>query len=309
MELIRGLHNLRPRHRGCVATIGAFDGVHPGHQAVLGHLLEKSAELGLPAVVILFEPLPREYFAPTQAPARLMSFREKFSALKELGVDRVLRIRFDRNLQTMSAEDFIQRIFVDGLGVRYIVVGDDLRFGYDREGDFAMMQERGERYGYEAMHTATLGFSGTRVSSTRIREALENADFELAENLLGRAYAITGKVVYGKQLGRQLEVPTANLKLHRPRAPLSGVYAVKVHGLGAEPLPGVANVGIRPTIGDCTTAILEVHILNFSSEIYGKTISVTFHKKIREEHKFASVEVLKQQLDKDIAFGREFFKL
>ena len=139
MELIRGLHNLRPRHRGCVATIGAFDGVHDGHRAVLGHLLEKSRELGLPSVVILFEPLPREYFAPTQAPARLMSFREKFQALEALGVDRVLRVRFDEQLQTMSAEDFITRIFVEGLGVSYIVVGDDLRFGHGREGDFEMM--------------------------------------------------------------------------------------------------------------------------------------------------------------------------
>lgn len=309
MELIRGLHNLRPRHRGCVATIGAFDGVHHGHRAVLGHLLEKSVEMGLPSVVILFEPLPREYFAPLQAPARLMTFREKFLALKELGVDRVLRVRFDESLQTMSAEDFIQRIFVDGLGVRYVVVGDDLRFGHDREGDFAFMEERGRQHGYEAMHTATLGHSGTRVSSTRIREAVERADFSLAEELLGHPYAISGKVVYGDQRGRQMGVPTANLLLQRLRAPLAGVYAVQVHGLEESPVAGVANVGTRPTLGEGLRANLEVHLLDFSRDIYGSHISVSFHQRIRGEKKFESLDKLKEQIHKDIARGREFFDL
>jgi riboflavin kinase/FMN adenylyltransferase len=307
MELIRGLHNLRPHHRGCVATIGAFDGVHHGHRAVLGHLLEKSQELGLPSVVILFEPLPREYFAPTQAPARLMSFREKFKALQELGVDRVLRVRFDEQLQTMSAQDFISRIFVEGLGVRYIVVGDDLRFGHDREGDFEMMRQAGIEHGYETMHTATLGFSGTRVSSTRIRQALADADFVLAEELLGRPYSITGKVVYGKQMGRTLGSPTANMELHRLRAPLSGVYLVEVAGLGEQSLPGVANVGTRPTVDDSIRANLEVHLLEFDRDIYGKTITVTFREKVREEEKFDSIELLAKQIQKDIARGREFF--
>ncbi len=307
MELIRGLHNLRPRHRGCVATIGAFDGVHHGHRAVLGHLLEKSRELGLPSVVILFEPLPREYFAPAQAPARLMSFGEKFRALQALGVDRVLRVRFDEQLQTMSAQDFISRIFVEGLGVRYIVVGDDLRFGHDREGDFEMMRKHGNEHGYETMHTATLGFSGTRVSSTRIRQALADADFALAEELLGRPYSITGKVVYGKQLGRSLGSPTANMELHRLRAPLSGVYLVEVTGLDEQALPGVANVGTRPTVDDSIRANLEVHLLEFDRDIYGKTITVTFLEKVREEEKFDSIELLAEQIQRDIARGREFF--
>ncbi|MCZ6829975.1 MAG: bifunctional riboflavin kinase/FAD synthetase [Gammaproteobacteria bacterium] len=307
MELIRGLHNLRPRHRGCAATIGAFDGVHHGHRAVLGHLLEKSAELGVPSVVVVFEPLPREYFSPTQAPARLMSFREKFRALEALGVDRVLRIRFDENLQTMSAQAFITQIFVEGLGVRYIVVGDDLHFGHGREGDYWMMKAAGERYGFQTMHTATLGVSGTRVSSTRIREALGNADFMLAEELLGRPYSVTGKVVYGEQLGRSLGVPTANLELQRLRFPLSGVYIVEVAGVAATPLPGVANVGTRPTVDDSIRANLEVHLLDFDRDIYGRTISVTFREKIREEQKFDSLDELKQQLYRDIARGREFF--
>ena len=311
MELIRGLHNLRPRHRGCVATIGAFDGVHHGHKAVLGHLLEKSGELELPSTVILFEPLPREYFSPLQAPARLMSFREKFRALEALGIARVLRIRFDERLQTMSAQDFIQRIFVEGLGVRYVVVGDDLRFGHDREGDFWLMKEEGERYGIDAMHTATLGFSRTRVSSTRIREALANAEFELAEQLLGRPYSISGKVVYGQQLGRSLGTPTANLELHRLRSPLAGVYVVEVDGVPGEsaPRPGVANVGTRPTIKESIRANLEVHLLDYEGNLYGKTITVTFRKKLRDEHKFESLEALKEQIQRDVASGREFFDL
>jgi riboflavin kinase/FMN adenylyltransferase len=308
MELIRGLHNLRPRHRGCVATIGAFDGVHNGHRAVLGHLLEKSAELGLPSVVILFEPLPREYFSPREAPPRLMSFREKFRALEVLGIDRVLRVCFDEALRRMSASDFIERIFVDGLGVRYIVVGDDLRFGHDREGDFAMMKEQGLRHGYEAMHTATLGISGTRVSSTRIREALVNSDFELARDLLGRPYSITGKVVYGDQRGRTLGVPTANMQLHRLQAPLSGVYVAEVTGIGSTALPAVANVGTRPTVGEGFRANLEVHLLDFDAQLYGKTITVSFREKIRDEVKFDSLDELKQQIHQDIAYGHEFFK-
>lgn len=313
MELIRGLHNLRPRHRGCVATIGAFDGVHNGHRAVLGHVLEKSVELGLPSVVILFEPLPREYFAPRQAPPRLMSFREKFDALKALGIDRVLRVRFDEALRTMSAVEFISRIFVQGLGVRYVVVGDDLRFGHDREGDFALMKAEGERFGYQSMHTATLGISGTRVSSTRIREALENANFALAEALLGRPYTISGKVVYGDQRGRGLGAPTANMELHRLRAPLSGVYVVEVEyeagGSLSGPLPAVANVGTRPTVGEGFRANLEVHLLNFEGHLYGKRLAVTFREKIREEQKFDSLDDLQTQIHKDIAHGRKFFKL
>jgi riboflavin kinase/FMN adenylyltransferase len=308
MELIRGLHNLRPRHRGCVATIGAFDGVHTGHRAVLGYLLEKSAQLALPSVVILFEPLPREYFAPREAPARLMSFREKVLALQDLGIDRVLRVRFDEELRNMSAQEFIENIFVDGLGVRYIVVGDDLRFGHGREGDFAMMQEQGERHGYEAMHMATLDISGTRVSSTRIREALENADFAQAEALLGQPYSISGKVVYGDQRGRTLGTPTANLELHRLRAPLSGVYVAEVSGVAGEPWPAVANVGIRPTVGEGFRANLEVHLLDFEGQLYGRRLKVTFRKKLRDEIKFDSLDELKQQIHRDIAQGHEFFK-
>ena len=308
MELIRGLHNLRPRHHGCVATIGAFDGVHLGHQVVIRHLLEKAAELDLPSVIIVFEPLPREYFSPLQAPARIMSFWEKCRALEALGVDRLLRIRFNEQFRTMSAQTFIDDIFVAGLGVRYVVLGDDFRFGADRQGDIAFIQEQGERYGYAAGPTPTFAIAGERVSSTRIREALENADFATAEALLGRPYSISGRVIYGRQLGRTIGTPTANLELRRLRAPLSGVYAVEVSGGGLEGACGVANVGVRPTVDDSIRANLEVHLLDREIELYGQHIEVTFRHKLREEQKFASLEELQTNIARDIDQTRAWFQ-
>jgi riboflavin kinase/FMN adenylyltransferase len=307
MELIRGLHNLRPRHRGCVATVGAFDGVHRGHQAVLRHLLQRARALSLPAVVIVFEPLPREYFAPVQAPARIMSFREKFEALSELGIDRVLRIRFNERLREMTAQQFIDRIFVAGLDVRYVVLGDDFRFGNDREGDLALVQAQGQRYGFEAHPTDSEVAGGERISSTRIRSALEAADFDLAEQLLGRPYSIAGKVIYGRQLGRTIGIPTANLELHRLRAPLAGVYAVEVFGAGLDGAVGVANVGTRPTVDDSIRANLEVHVLDRDCDLYGRRIEVRFRRKLRDERKFDSVDELKANIAADIEQTRAFF--
>jgi riboflavin kinase/FMN adenylyltransferase len=307
MELIRGLHNLRPRHRGCVATIGAFDGVHLGHQAVLRHLLEKSAEFGLPSTIIVFEPLPREYFSPLEAPARIMSFREKFQELRYEGVDRLLRIRFNEDLRSMSAQEFVDEVFVAGLGVRYVVLGDDFRFGNDRQGDYRFISEQGERYGYEAGPTPTETLVDARVSSTRIREALEAADFQLAERLLGRPYSISGKVVYGRQLGRTIGTPTANLELRRLRAPLSGVYVVEVSGNTLEGAVGVANVGVRPTVDDSIKANLEVHLIDREIHLYGQHIEVTFRHKLREEIKFDSVEQLRENIARDIAHSRDWF--
>ncbi len=308
MELIRGLHNLRPRHQGCVATIGAFDGVHLGHQVVIRHLLEKAAELDLPSVIIVFEPLPREYFSPLQAPARIMSFWEKCRALEALGVDRLLRIRFNEQFRVMSAQTFVDDIFVAGLGVRYVVLGDDFRFGADRQGDIAFIQAQGERYGYAAGPTPTFAIAGERVSSTRIRDALENADFATAEALLGRPYSISGRVIYGRQLGRTIGTPTANLELRRLRAPLSGVYVVEVSGGGLEGACGVANVGVRPTVDDSIRANLEVHLLDREIELYGQHIEVTFRHKLREEQKFASLEELQMNIARDIEQTRAWFK-
>lgn len=309
MELIRGLHNLRPRHRGCVVTVGAFDGVHRGHQAVLKLLMEKGRELKLPTTVILFEPLPREFFAPLQSPPRLMSFQEKVIALRELGIDRVLRIRFDRKMSDMDADEFVQRVFVDGLGVRYSVVGDDLRFGHDRKGDIELLRKMGARHGFEVVKTSSMLEGGARISSTRIRGELEAANFIEAETLLGRPYSISGRVMVGQQLGRTIGVPTANLHLRRLRAPLAGVYAVEVFGVGNEKLFGVANVGTRPTIGDLTKAILEVHIFNFSGNLYHKHLKVIFRKKLRDEQKFPSLDALKEQIACDMKNGRAYFSI
>jgi len=307
MELIRGLHNLRPAHRGCVATIGAFDGVHIGHQAVIGHLLEKSAEFDLPAAIIVFEPLPREYFSPVQAPARIMSFWEKCRELETLGVDRVLRIRFNEQFRRMSAQQFVDDVFVAGLGVRYVVLGDDFRFGSDRQGDYKFIQQQGKRYGYDAGPTPTRLIDGERVSSTRIREALENASFAEAERLLGRPYSISGKVIYGRQLGRTIGTPTANLELRRLRAPLSGVYVVEVSGAGLEAAKGVANVGVRPTVDDSIKANLEVHLLDREIGLYGQHIEVTFRHKLREEQKFGSVQELQENIARDIENTKAWF--
>jgi riboflavin kinase/FMN adenylyltransferase len=300
MELIRGLHNLRPEHRGCVATIGAFDGVHRGHQAVIERLLAQGEAMSLPTVVIVFEPLPREYLTPLQAPARLMSFREKFLVLEELGVDRVLRIRFNDALRSMSADAFVGEIFSDGLGVHFVALGDDFRFGADRQGDFEFVKRRGEVLGFDCQSMNTLTCGGERVSSTRVREALAAADFALAEELLGRPYAISGRVVYGRQLGREMGAPTANVELHRLRSPLSGVFAVEVTGAGLECAPAVANVGTRPTVNDSIRANLEVHLLDRDINLYGQRIAVRFKHKLREEKKFGSLDELKENIQKDI---------
>ncbi len=309
MELIRGLHNLRPRHRGCVATVGAFDGVHLGHRAVIGHLLEKSRELGLPSAVMVFEPLPREYLSPLKAPARLMSFREKFVALRELGVDLLLRVRFNERVRTMSAGAFVEDIFVQGLGVRYVVLGDDFRFGNDREGDLAFMQAEGQAHGFEAAPTPTFALADQRVSSTRIREVLAAGEFSLAETLLGRPYSISGRVGYGRQLGRTLDAPTANVELNRLRAPINGVFAVTVNGGGLVNAPAVANVGTRPTVNDSIRANLEVHVLEGSPNLYGERIEVTFCHKMRDEVKYDSLDALKAGIAQDIRNTAQWFAL
>ena len=306
MELIRGLHNLSDRHRGSVVTIGAFDGVHRGHQAVIADLLARARALELPATVIVFEPLPREYFAPVQAPPRLMSFREKFTVLDGLGVHRLLRIRFDRRFSSLSARAFIDAVLVRGLGARYVVVGDDLRFGHDREGCVELLHEVGEGAGFEVRSTSTVAVQGERVSSTRLRAVLAGGDFAAAERMLGRPYSMLGKVIYGRQLGREIGVPTANLELRRHRSPLAGVYVVEVC-VDGRLLPGVANVGTRPTVSDGIKANLETHLLDFAGDLYGRTIEVIFRHQVREERRFGSLEELRERIADDIGVARAYF--
>jgi len=306
MELIRGLRTLRDRHRGCVATLGAFDGIHRGHQVLLRELIDRGRSMDLPTVLICFEPLPREFFSPHDAPARLMSFREKFIVLRQLGLDRVLRIQFTEAFRSVTADDFIKQAIVSGLDVKLLVVGDDLRFGAGRTGNAEFLRNAGRQHGFEVLEVPSIREGEERVSSSRIRDCLERSDFDTAARLLGRPYSISGKVVYGNQLGRTIEVPTANLELHRFRAPLSGVYVVEVRGVDGTPLAGVANVGCRPTIGDLTKAILEVHIIDFRGNLYGKHLDVRFRHKLRDERKFESVAVLRQTIADDIVRAREW---
>ncbi|MEO7557857.1 MAG: bifunctional riboflavin kinase/FAD synthetase [Gammaproteobacteria bacterium] len=306
MELIRGLYNLRQRHAGCVATIGNFDGVHLGHQAVLGQLAEKSAELGIPAVVVLFEPQPQEFFARGPLPARLSRFREKMQALRRYSVDRVVCLRFNRSLAAMQAQDFIQKLLVDGLGVRYLVVGDDFRFGHARQGDFAMLQAAGLQQGFQVVNMHTFSVDTIRVSSTRIREALANGDFTAAEKLLGRPYRMSGRVSHGDKRGHDLGFPTANIQLHRRVTPLQGIFAVEVFGLDQEPLAAVASIGTRPTF-DGTRCLLEVHVFDFDRDIYGCYVQVDFLRKLRDEVRFDTPAALRQQMEIDARQARSFF--
>jgi len=308
MELIRGLHNLRPRHRGCVATIGNFDGVHLGHQAVLGQLAEKADELGVPAVVITFEPQPQEYFSHGEIPPRLTRFREKLRALRRFSVDRVLALQFNDALAELSAETFIRQVLLDGLDIRHLVVGDDFRFGKGREGDFAMLQQTGAGQGFEVVNMHTFTLDGARVSSTRIREALQRGDLSLAEQMLGRPYRMCGRVAHGNKLGRTIGFPTANIFLHRKKTPVDGVFAVEMFGIGGEPVAGVANVGTRPTVdASGTRSLLEVHLFDFDGDIYGRHVHVDFLHRIREERRFASFDALKAQILNDAAEARAFF--
>ncbi|MFK7831555.1 MAG: bifunctional riboflavin kinase/FAD synthetase [Congregibacter sp.] len=311
MELLRGLSSLGPKQNNCVATIGAFDGVHLGHQAVIEQLAEQAKGLDLPMTVVTFEPLPREYLGEylelESAPARLQSFRERYGALAALGVDRLLCLRFDESLRQMSAQDFASEIFVRGLGVRALVIGDDFRFGREREGGFTFMRELGEREGFSTLPTHTVELDGERISSTRLRLALANADFALARRMLNRDFEISGRVIYGKQLGRQLGVPTANLALRRRSVPLSGVFAVTVNGAELVDEPAIANVGTRPTVNDGQRPNLEVHILQGSPALYGQRLRVRFHKKLRDERRFDSIDELKTHIHRDIDTAREWF--
>lgn len=307
MQLVRGLHNLRTQHRGCVATIGNFDGVHRGHQAVLARLFERAAELNLPSCVVIFEPQPREFFAPDSAPVRLSRLRDKVELLAAAGVDRVLCLAFNQRLRELSAADFVRVVLVEGLGVEHLEIGDDFRFGCDRSGDFTFLQQAGLTYGFTVEEAATVEIDGSRVSSTRVRDALQIANFVEAEHLLGRPFAIAGRVIHGQKLGRQLGAPTANVQLKRHRVPLSGVFVVGLE-LGGASYPGVANIGVRPSVKDDGLAHLEVHLLEFSGDLYGQRVSVMFHHKLREEQRFASLEALKSAIAADIDAARVYWQ-
>ena len=309
MEVIRGRINIKPRHQGAVVTIGNYDGVHRGHQAILQAVTTKAARMGVPSMLICFEPQPREFFDEYNAPARLTRFREKVDLLSEQGLDYVYCVKFDDQSRNMSAEEFV-RVLVEDLRLSALYVGDDFRFGNDRRGDFAHLKAAGERNSFEVVDINTIAFDNERVSSTRIRECLADGNFELAESLLGHPYSISGKVIYGRQIGRTLGVPTANIQLHRYVAPISGVFAVQMALENDEVLFGVANVGVRPTFEDKTLKpILEVHLFDFHRDIYGSRARVIFRHKIRDEKKFADVEELKAAIMDDMEKARTYFSV
>lgn len=333
MELIRGIHNFKPEHRGSVVTIGNFDGVHLGHQAIIRRVIEQAKTRNLSSVVIVFEPQPMEYFSVLAAnngnnpnnsvpenkrqqlkgdntpksPARLMRFREKYLCLKELGIDRVLCLSFNQKFRSLSASEFVEKVLLQGLGVEFLVVGDDFHFGNDRSGNFQYLQAAGEREGFEVEDTETITIDDERVSSSRIRKTLEKDNFQLAKKLLGVPYSISGKVVYGKSLGRKIGTPTANIALHRQKSPLHGVYVISWEDTSGRQYNGVANIGTRPTV-DGDGELLEVHLFNCGEDLYGRYAKVTFLEKIRNEEKFESVDILKQKIEEDKAFGQQYFK-
>lgn len=306
MELVRGTHNLGQNHVGCVLTIGNFDGVHLGHQALLRQLRRKAQQLSLPSVVMSFEPQPLEYFRGDQAPARLTTLRDKCRVLAELEIDRLVCLHFDRHFAAMSAEAFIEQLLVQRLGVRFLVIGDDFRFGAGRRGDFNLLRQAGERHGFEVVNTDSFCVQQQRISSTLIRDALAAGKLEQVAEWLGRRYSICGRVVHGDKLGRTIGFPTANVLLKRQVSPVSGVFAVRVHGSTPGPVVGVANIGQRPTVHGVRTQ-LEVHLFDFDGDLYGQVIEVELIRKLRDEQRFDSFELLRQQIQQDVQQARALF--
>lgn len=306
MELIRGLHNLRDRHKACALTIGNFDGVHLGHREIIRMLVTKARALNIDACLMSFEPLPQEYFSPETAPARLTRLREKWCALENTGIDQFLCIKFNHWLADLSAEDFIKKILVDYLHVRYLVIGDDFRFGKGRSGDFEMLKAAGNKHDFEVINSHSHCLDGERISSTNIRQSLANNQLETAEKMLGHPYKICGRVAHGDKRGRTIGFPTANIKLHRHATPLSGVYAVTLHGIDHHAINGVANIGKRPTV-DGHHLQLEVHLFDFDKSIYGEQVCVEFKLKLRDEKRFESFDALKEQIIKDSELAKMFF--
>jgi riboflavin kinase/FMN adenylyltransferase len=296
-------------HSATVLTIGNFDGVHLGHRALLARLKAAAANAGLPAAVLTFEPHPREFFAPESAPPRLSTLREKLELLADDGVDLAHVCRFNAGFAALSAEEFIERILVGALRVRQLIVGDDFRFGAGRAGDFALLREAGAGLGFQVDAMASITVDGERASSSAVRDALQAGRLEHAARLLGRPYSIDGRVVHGDKIGRQLGFHTANIRIKHERPPLQGVFAVEVRGLPGGPHRGAANLGYRPTAHQVVRALLEVHLLDFSADIYGAHLNVRFLHKLRDEMKFPDFNALKAQIASDVAAVKAYFQL
>jgi len=305
MHLIRGLGHLKQLKSGCVLSIGNFDGVHTGHRQVIEKLAQKGRELNLPVVIMLFEPQPLEFFLADNAPSRLMRLREKVIQFKLLPVDELLVVKFDQIIANYPAELFITDFLVDKLNIKYLVVGDDFHFGKARCGNFSMLKEKGQLLGFEVEDTHSFFMEEQRVSSTLIRDALGEGDLAKAKQMLGVDFSICGRVAHGNKRGRTIGFPTANIKLFRKNTPITGVFAVTMTGIGNKEIPGIANVGTRPTVDGGKKVILETHLFDFDEEIYGRYVEVHFKQKIRDEICFDSFDDLKQQIQKDTLIAKQ----
>lgn len=303
MQLVRGLHNISRRHRGCVLTVGNYDGVHLGHQQMIGVLKSRAAELRSAATVLVFEPSSKEFIDPEGAPPRLTRWREKCLALAAQGVERLVTLRFDECIRAMTPRAFVDELLVQRLGTRHMVVGHDFRYGSNAIGTIETLSAAALKHGFGVEEIAPFVFDGVRVSSTAVRERLEYADYAGAARLLGRPYRMMGRVVHGRQLGRTLGFPTANLRLMRRKSPVWGILAVRVLGIAAHSLPGVASLGTRPTVNG-TEPLLEVHVFDFSGDLYGRAIEVEFVAKLRDEVKFDSLDAMMVQMRIDGAEAR-----
>jgi riboflavin kinase/FMN adenylyltransferase len=312
MKVFRGLPNAQSR-APCALTIGNFDGVHRGHQALLAQVREAATRLGLDAAVMTFEPHPREFFAqlagtPEKAPQRIANLRDKLQSLSNAGIDRVIVEHFNHNFAALSPQDFIEKILIQGLHVRWLLVGEDFCFGARRAGNIQTLIEAGKQYGFEVHTMPNVNNEGVRISSSAIRAALALADFPHARQLLGHAYAISGHVVHGKKLGRTIGFPTLNMRVGHKRPALSGIFIVQVHGLADHPLPAVASLGMRPTVDDSGRVLLETHIFDYSGDCYGKLVRVEFLKKLRDEEKYIDLPTLTAAIERDAQQARAWFK-
>ncbi len=306
MEFIRGEHNIAARHHGCVASIGNYDGLHPGHQSVIKSLVERGRELELPVTIVSFEPHPLEFFVPDVAPPRLMTVREKYETMQQLNVDRFCCLRFNHRLANTEPEAFVEDLLIGKLGAKYIVVGDDFRFGRNRRGNFEMLRSICRRYDILVAKTETLELGGARVSSSRIRECLQSGDISLANRLLGRDYSISGRIVRGDGNAKNWGFATANIQIEVTKPAVAGIFVVEADLPRAKSWPAVASLGTRPTV-DGSTYVLEVHLLDFDADIYGQRIRVRFLQKLRDEVKFSSIESMCKQVRQDIVATRAYF--
>ncbi|MEO6353863.1 MAG: bifunctional riboflavin kinase/FAD synthetase [Burkholderiaceae bacterium] len=313
MKVFRGLPNAASR-APCALAIGNFDGVHRGHQALLARVCEAGARLQLDAAVMTFEPHPREYFArvqgdPSRAPSRIANLRDKLQALAATGIERVIVEHFNAHFASMTPQDFVEKVLVQGLHVKWLIVGEDFCYGARRAGNLVTLIESGQKYGFEVEVLRTVTNDGTRISSSAVRAALAAGDFDHASQLLGQPYAVSGHVVHGKKLGRTLGFPTLNLRVTHQHPVLSGIFVVQVHGLAAKPLPGVASMGLRPTVDDSGRVLLETHIFDYAQQCYGTLVRVEFLKKLRDEEKYLDLPTLTDAIANDAEQARTYFKL